>query len=131
MTLDSFLELQTLPTSGDLMALCGVLDIRIKTSPPTLNFPKGMEIEALAIAKILRREPWRSQVLSQVSEPAKPTKLPPPPDAKSVIPCPACKQLTSVYRICEACGLRVCLCGVETPSTFDECCSICVHAKKR
>lgn len=125
MTIDSFLAMKTLPGAGDLMALCDHLGIEFvqseKTGRPSLK-PNGLWNEANAIAVVLGREPWRSQVLeAKKLEDLKATPIDDRIDAR----CSVCDVQLEVFRICTQCGKRWCLCGKTTPSTFDELCAKC------
>jgi len=69
MTLDDFVELQRLPTATELVSLCDVLGIRImttedgKASIRVYTDASGNNKEGELLAKLMRREPWRSEIL--------------------------------------------------------------------
>lgn len=68
MTLDEFLSLGRSPTAADLAALCGSLGFRLEAGAdgsPVVVAGRGDDLEAArAVARVVRREPWRSSVLS-------------------------------------------------------------------
>jgi hypothetical protein len=69
MNLERFLAktARGLPTAADLMAVCDELGIVIAMSPdgrPALRCGTDVKEEAQALSGLLRREPWRSQVIA-------------------------------------------------------------------
>ena len=79
MTLDEFAALSRLPTSEELSALCEELGIKFGTTPegqPALKTNADNGAEAKVLVKILKREPWRSQVIAAKGLDRKPDKNP-------------------------------------------------------
>lgn len=90
MTLDDFMGLDRLPTSDELAALCDELGIGFGTDPqgnPVLKANGENRAEGVVLAKLLRREPWRSQVIARRLNESKPDKT--PDDWKAKEPAPA------------------------------------------
>lgn len=98
MTLDQCVSLDRLPTAAEVLGLCDEIGLSIRMKPdgkPVLVNATGSD-EAAALAKFLRREPWRSEVLAMVAERqipsgqpncAPPAQLPEPeylPDAEEL-----------------------------------------------
>lgn len=83
MTLDEFLTMtqSRLPTAAELTELCDSFGIRFVQGErgPSLKAPVDSGDVAKVVAKLLRREPWRSQViasrLAQEGEPATAQRL--------------------------------------------------------
>lgn len=60
------MALDRLPAAVDLMGLCDCLGIRFAVNgdgKPVLKCKHGAKAEALALSRLLRREPWRTQVI--------------------------------------------------------------------
>lgn len=83
MTLDDFLALtaKRLPTAAEIVSVCDELKIgfaQAEDGTPRIRFGGDLREEALALAALLRREPWRSQVMAAKGfkgpEPEKPCK---------------------------------------------------------
>lgn len=91
MILETFLETTSrrLPTAMEIIHVCEEIGITFKVKddgkPAITTFPENRS-EGRLLAKLLRREPWRSQVIQaknlvQEKEPEKPQPEPVPPAA--------------------------------------------------
>lgn len=81
MTLEEFLAITSkrLPTAPELMAVCEELGIgfgQTAEGKPVLKYGGDAKEEAIALVAMLRREPWRTQVMEAKGLIAKPAGPP-------------------------------------------------------
>ena len=77
---------ERLPTARELLDLCNELGIRVRTNAddqPVLRTKHDDQTIGQALARLVRREPWRSQIiqangLAASDQPKKEAPLPPP-----------------------------------------------------
>ncbi len=86
MTMDEFARLLAarIPTAEEFLAFAAFAGWRVVATPsgPALRVPDRTDPLAVAFAKLLSREPYRTNVLAAagVPKPAKPLPPPPPPE---------------------------------------------------
>lgn len=79
MTIDGFLALERLPTAEEFVAVCGELGIKVvmgANGQPALRVQPGEnKQEGVFLAKLMKREPWRTEILAWLrrQNPAEPT----------------------------------------------------------
>jgi hypothetical protein len=105
MTLEEFLAMDRLPSSQDIMGLCEHLGMSFKTNKdgkPIISCPPDVKQEAQAIAGILKRNPWRSEVI----------------DAKNLAPRQKPEPAESLPQPCKVCGQMILWCQTEAESVM-------------
>ncbi len=85
MTLEEFLATtaRRLPTAAELMSVCDELGIRFGATAdgrPAVKYGGDLKEEAQALVGILRREPWRTQVITAKGLGAPPVAAEPEPE---------------------------------------------------
>lgn len=139
MTIEEFAEVTThrIPTPGEFVAFAEGQRWQFLVSPTSaaLKVPDRTDPLALAFAKMLSREPYRTNVLKLLADRrASGTLAPeaekvPPADAPTILPLPACakcKRPVDIKRRCWHCQDRPCVgCGKSTGSVLVATCFTC------
>jgi hypothetical protein len=105
MTLEEFLAMERLPSSDDIMGLCEHLGMSFKTNKdgqPFIRCSIDVKPEAEAIARILKRDPWRSQVMK----------------AKDLAPKQKPDPVDSLPQPCRVCGAMIIWCQSEAETVM-------------
>lgn len=139
MTLEEFVAVagRRILTPPEFVAFAAAQQWRFDANGPTaaLLVPNGQDPLARQFAKMLSREPYRTNVLKYLAELDAPRPAPPPePETEPVVVqarvavdvCPKCKRPTDEKRRCWHCCDRPCVgCDRATGSAFLSLCDSC------
>ncbi len=140
MTIEQFAEttVHRIPTPAEFVAFAEGQRWQFKVNGPTaaLLVTDRTDPLAHAFAKMLSREPYRTNVLKLLAErhaagdlAPEAVKAPAPEPASAILTlpkCPKCSRPVDIKRRCYHCHDRACSeCGTATGSAFIELCCMC------